>query len=177
MASAILQRIESSATNRNKLRLPPASVSLIRREAKVPTREIRGASCRIRVSQTELDVIRLKAHEANLTVSAYVRLVALVCSQTIPANSSDIPLINPETVLLIDRRTLCMLLGELRRWGTQYNQAVKAINTVAANKMMRPEDAERVVDGVILQLEEIAAMRDALEDGMDHLLSAAVWIG
>lgn len=140
-------------------------------------REHRDAVCHARVSSAELEEIRGRAAGMSLSASSYIRLMALLPTEAVGGDAAQPHPRNPATVVLVDRKTMLALLSELRRWGSQYNQAVRALNTVAANKTMRDEDAERVCDSALALLAEIAEMREALVDRVEAIMSYAAAIG
>lgn len=139
--------------------------------------EARSVPCRVRVSRSELAELRSRAAATSLSLSAYVRMMSLL--PALPIGEGDEPPSSQacETIVLLDRRTALALLAELRRWGSQYNQAVKALNAVAAGRYLRDEDAERVCDGAIALLAEISDMQDTLAGRIDALMAYAVAIG
>jgi hypothetical protein len=63
-----------------------------------------------------------KAQRLNLNRSDYMRLISNLSLQA----SCD-----ASAVLLIDARTINRMFTELNRWGKNYNQGIKALNTIA----------------------------------------------
>ena len=71
-------------------------------------------SCRM--TSGDLDRLTASAQRAGMARSEYLRTLI-----RIPASA----------VYVIDSRTMAKMLSELIRWGRHYNQAVRALNTIA----------------------------------------------
>lgn len=75
-------------------------------------------SCRM--TSGDLDRLAASAQRAGMARSEYLRTLI-----RIPASASK------GAVYVIDNRTMAKMLSELIRWGRHYNQAVRALNTIA----------------------------------------------
>lgn len=76
-------------------------------------------SCRM--TSDDLDRLTASAQLAGMARSEYLRTLI-----RIPASASG-----KGAVYVIDNRTMAKMLAELIRWGRHYNQAVRALNTIA----------------------------------------------
>ena len=76
-------------------------------------------SCRM--TSGDLDRLTASAQRAGMARSEYLRTLI-----RIPASASG-----KGAVYVIDNRTMAKMLSELIRWGRHYNQAVRALNTIA----------------------------------------------
>lgn len=76
-------------------------------------------SCRM--TSDDLDRLTASAQHAGMARSEYLRTLI-----RIPASASG-----KGAVYVIDNRTMAKMLAELIRWGRHYNQAVRALNTIA----------------------------------------------
>lgn len=76
-------------------------------------------SCRM--TSGDLDRLTASAQLAGMARSEYLRTLI-----RIPASASG-----KGAVYVIDSRTMAKMLSELIRWGRHYNQAVRALNTIA----------------------------------------------
>ena len=76
-------------------------------------------SCRM--TSDDLDRLTASAQHAGMARSEYLRTII-----RIPASASG-----KGAVYVIDNRTMAKMLSELIRWGRHYNQAVRALNTIA----------------------------------------------
>lgn len=76
-------------------------------------------SCRM--TSDDLDRLTASAKRAGMARSEYLRTII-----RIPASASG-----KGAVYVIDNRTMAKMLSELIRWGRHYNQAVRALNTIA----------------------------------------------
>lgn len=76
-------------------------------------------SCRM--TSGDLDRLTASAQRAGMARSEYLRTLI-----RIPASASG-----KGAVYVIDSRTMAKMLSELIRWGRHYNQAVRALNTIA----------------------------------------------
>ena len=74
-----------------------------------------------RITAADLDRLAASAQRAGMARSEYLRTLI-----RIPAGASG-----KGAVYVIDNRTMAKMLSELIRWGRHYNQAVRALNTIA----------------------------------------------
>lgn len=109
---------------------------------------------------TDEDYERLQASADSLGMHRSEYLRTLVRIPTSPSNGS-------KTVYVIDNRTLAKMAVELVRWGRHYNQAVRALNTIALyirrNSAPKEQDLERLLAKACDNLEEVEAGREVIE--------------
>ena len=74
-----------------------------------------------RMTSGDLDRLTASAQRAGMAPSQHLRTLI-----RIPASASG-----KGAVYVIDSRTMAKMLSELIRWGRHYNQAVRALNTIA----------------------------------------------
>ena len=82
----------------------------------------RLVSCRL--SESDFEALRSHAESLELNQSDYLRHLI-----RIPVNDSG--LATGEQLVSLDTKTFGRIYSELVRWGRHYNQAVRAMNTIA----------------------------------------------
>ncbi|MDO4428609.1 MAG: hypothetical protein Q4B91_03775 [Atopobiaceae bacterium] len=119
-----------------------------------------------RVSPEEKELIDFNASRLGLTQSAYLRfLVQLPIDLLGSAEDENAPLI-------LDSTTWKRLLIESRRWGSNYNQGVRALNKIGARYGNPPRDALRAEEVVRLASLSLQNLKLAKE-GIDNLVEIA----
>lgn len=106
-------------------------------------------------------MLRENAERLNTTPAALVRaLISLPVELQEEARGSD----DAESVVVFDRAAIANLSKQIRMWGYHYDQAVRALNTIASRMFMRPEDAAHYMKKATSLLEGIEESRRVLED-------------
>jgi hypothetical protein len=120
-----------------------------------------------RASSEERDDIDEAARKLDLNRSEFLRL-----TNSLAVRKSD----DVTATLLIDATTVEKMFIELNRWGKNYNQGIKALNTIAA-KLKRTNFTEEEKSLIALQsknaLETLLESKDGLLNINIQLLSMA----
>lgn len=90
-------------------------------------------SCRL--TESDFESLRSHAESLELNQSDYIRYLI-----RIPVDAGG--LATGEEVIALDTRTLGRIYSELVRWGRHYNQAVRAMNTIALHLRRGKRDEE-----------------------------------
>lgn len=90
-------------------------------------------SCRL--SESDFESLRSHAESLELNQSDYIRHLI-----RIPVDAEG--LATGEELIALDTRTLGRIYSELVRWGRHYNQAVRAMNTIALHLRRGKYDEE-----------------------------------
>lgn len=113
-------------------------------------------SCRM--TDEDHSLLLERAEALGMGRSEYLR--TLIRIPTAPAGGG-------ECVYIIDNKTLARMALELVRWGRHYNQAVKALNTIAlfVRRSSAPNaaDIQRLLDKAEKNLEQVEEGRSAIE--------------
>lgn len=123
----------------------------------------RQSNLHVRLTASEKDALTAKAAEYGLSTSAYMRLLAQLPVSLV--GSPD----NKDAVIVIDAATWKRLLVESRRWGSNYNQGVRALNTIGSHYKNPPRDARRAAEVVQYAADALQYLKSAKE-GIDRLL-------
>lgn len=113
-------------------------------------------SCRM--TDEDLGLLLGRAEALGMGRSEYLR--TLIRIPTAPTGGG-------ECVYVIDNKTLARMAVELVRWGRHYNQAVKALNTIAlfVRRLSAPSaaDMQRLLEKAEKSLEEVEEGRRLIE--------------
>lgn len=114
----------------------------------------------VRLNEKENDVLRATSERLGMSMSGVVR--ALV---TLPIEVQDewIDQKDPSMVVAFDRASIAHLTKQIRMLGYHYDQAVHALNTLAAKKFVRVGEAEQYMERAVALLEGIESTRQELE--------------
>lgn len=125
-------------------------------------------TCRMQVRLTEREeqFIQERADRLGMTKSDYVRM----CS-TMPIDFTA-GIDDSDAVIAIDVTTYRKILIEARRWGANFNQATRALNTIGLHYVNPPRGAERAEEVVQLAARAMDAMNRA-KGGMDEIVRIA----
>ncbi len=120
-------------------------------------------SCRL--SESDFDALRSHAESLQLNQSDYLRhLIRIpVC---------DTGLATGDRLISLDTKTFGRIYSELVRWGRHYNQAVKAMNTIALHLRrgkLDPEMFETQIERANAKLSETESGRAALLKELERL--------
>ena len=120
-------------------------------------------SCRL--SESDFDALRSHAESLQLNQSDYLRhLIRIpVC---------DTGLATGARLISLDTKTFGRIYSELVRWGRHYNQAVKAMNTIALHLRrgkLDPEMFETQIERANAKLSETESGRAALLKELERL--------
>lgn len=129
---------------------------------------------RFRLSEPEREALNANARELGVAPSVYARLVTTIPVRVIGVEEAALSdrATSAKTLLVYDRASIPQLLMQLRRWGHHYNQAVKALNTIAKKEFMRPEDTESVCRDAVRAIDKVAEAREMIEGRIDALEDA-----
>lgn len=128
----------------------------------------RRAYIRIRLTEEERALIEQRSDLFEMTISDYVRFCASLPIEFVDGaleSGADAP-------IAIDATTYRKLLIEARRWGSNFNQATRALNTIGLHYVNPPRGAERAEEVVQLAARAMDAMNRA-KDGMDEMVRIA----
>ena len=120
-------------------------------------------SCRL--SESDYDALRNHAESLELNQSDYIRHLI-----RIPVG--DDGLATGERLISLDTKTFGRIYSELVRWGRHYNQAVRAMNTIALHMRrgkLDPEMFEKQIDRANVKLTETESGRAALLKQLERL--------
>lgn len=113
------------------------------------TEDKRTADFHIRMSEGERANLDRIAATLCLTRSELVRYLAqLPASELTPG---------ARRVIYLDKRALALIHREMRRYGTNFNQATRALNTVALrmrNVRLEPEEAQQALASIEARLDK-----------------------
>lgn len=111
-----------------------------------------------RMTRDDLELLARSADALGMGRSEYLRTLIRIPVEAAGAGS---------TVYVIDNKTLAQMAVELVRWGRHYNQAVRALNTIAfyirRNAAPGAEDMQRLLSKAAATLEEVEAGRQVVE--------------
>lgn len=119
-----------------------------------------------RMTAADLDRLAASAQRAGMARSEYLRTLV-----RIPAGAPG-----EGTVYVIDNRTMAKMLAELVRWGRHYNQAVRALNTIALFiRRGRPPEHEafgEMLSDAEARLAEVEQGRQVIEYVLTEIASS-----
>lgn len=128
------------------------------------TRKQRDRMIAARVNEKEYQDLRSNAERLGTTPSGLIRaFIALPVEVQDDALHDAGKREGALPILVFDRATFPQLTKQIRMWGYHYDQAVHALNTIAAARFMRPDEAKRLMERAIALLEEIEQTRLSLE--------------
>lgn len=120
-------------------------------------------SCRL--SESDFDALRSHAESLELNQSDYLRHLI-----RIPVGDSG--LATEERLISLDTKTFGRIYSELVRWGRHYNQAVRAMNTIALHLRRGKLDLEMFesqIERANVKLSETESGRAALLKELERL--------
>lgn len=120
-------------------------------------------SCRL--SESDFDALRSHAESLELNQSDYLRHLI-----RIPVGDSG--LATGDRLISLDTKTFGRIYSELVRWGRHYNQAVRAMNTIALHLRrgkLDPEMFESQIERANTELNETESGRAALLKELERL--------
>lgn len=120
-------------------------------------------SCRM--SESDFDALRSHAESLELNQSDYLRHLI-----RIPVGDSG--LATGDRLISLDTKTFGRIYSELVRWGRHYNQAVRAMNTIALHLRrgkLDPEMFESQIERANTKLSETESGRAALLKELERL--------
>lgn len=120
-------------------------------------------SCRL--SESDFDALRSHAESLELNQSDYLRHLI-----RIPVGDSG--LVTGDRLISLDTKTFGRIYSELVRWGRHYNQAVRAMNTIALHLRrgkLDPEMFESQIERANTKLSETESGRAALLKELERL--------
>lgn len=110
-----------------------------------------------RMAARDREALEAAASRAGMARSEYLRTLVRMPAGAAPGG----------TAYVIDNRTLAKMLAELARWGRHYNQAVRALNTIALFiRRGHPPDREafgEMLSGAREKLAEVERGRQVIE--------------
>lgn len=139
----------------------------------------------VRLTQTEYDELTRKAAELGTNNSSLIR--ALACTPVALGSQAVLAkgyrgLKYPLVVLNVQH--LEEVAQQVRFYGYHYNQAVRALNTIASKRFMRADIAEGYMERAVTELQAItetaAELTNAVDDMRDvvqrgHLVRVEDW--
>lgn len=120
-------------------------------------------SCRL--SESDFDALRSHAESLELNQSDYLRHLI-----RIPVGDSGVA--TGDRLISLDTKTFGRIYSELVRWGRHYNQAVRAMNTIALHLRrgkLDPEMFESQIERANTKLSETESGRAALLKELERL--------
>jgi hypothetical protein len=143
-------------------------------EQNMSTKTCRDKCMVVRTTTKEYAAIRATAKALDTTVSSLVRALAtLPVSTQAEALNAVTNGYRVRTMVVFDRTTYPRLIRQLRAWGNQYNQATRALNTVAAKNFMSQEDTIETIGQATAILEKMEAERRTFTDMVNSLRIAS----
>ena len=124
---------------------------------------VRHSNLHVRLTASEKEAIIIKASDYGMSASSYMRFLAQLPISLL--GTSD----DKDATIVIDSTTWKKLLIESRRWGSNYNQGVRALNVIGARYGNPPRDAQRAEEVVRCAAEALQYLKNAKE-GMEELL-------
>ena len=124
-------------------------------------------SCRM--TEADFGMLTSNAESAGMDRSKYLRTLIRIPAASAGAGSP---------VYVVDNRTLAMMSSELVRWGRHYNQAVRALNTLAlfARRGSTPdrETTMRLLESAERKLSEVEDGRQMIEYVLIDIADAVI---
>ena len=120
----------------------------------------------VRVTEAERKQLEASALALGVNVSTYMRsLIALPMTVAETAAEAAKARSRPGATMLLvyNKETFKDLHKQLRAWGHHYDQALRALNTVAARRYMSAEDTVRLVEKAVGLLEDIDSYRAEID--------------
>lgn len=115
-------------------------------------------------------MLRENAERLNTTPAALMRALIALPIETQAESMRD----ETDAIVTFDRAAIMNLAKQIRMWGYHYDQAVHALNIIAARRFMRPEDAAHYMEKATSLLEEIEETRRELEGEASRLAIRAL---
>ena len=124
----------------------------------------------VRLNETERRAVQENADRLGTTVSGLIRaLITMPIEIQQEALSED----DAAKVIVFDRKAIPELAKQVRMWGYHYDQAVRALNTIARARFMRADDANHYMGRATSLLEGIEESRRDLERNASELMLQA----
>ena len=122
------------------------------------------------MNEAEHRMLRENAERLNTTPAALMRALIALPIETQAESMRD----ETDAIVTFDRAAIMNLAKQIRMWGYHYDQAVHALNIIAARRFMRPEDAAHYMEKATSLLEEIEETRRELEGEASRLAIRAL---
>lgn len=117
-------------------------------------------SCRL--SESDFEALRSHASSLELNQSDYLRhLIRIPVSDDGPELSGGL--------VSLDTRTFGRIYSELVRWGRHYNQAVRAMNTIALHMRRGKWDPQMFADQIERANEKLSSTEEGRKDVLREL--------
>lgn len=123
-----------------------------------------------RLASDDLNKLKQSAESFELTPSCYVRYLIRIPSSEIKTSSV-------KNVVAIDTKSMASLSYELIRWGRHYNQAVRALNTLAKATRQGKIDNEYFIAQIDLankRLDEVDRGRSEILYALERIQSSVL---
>lgn len=125
------------------------------------------AMASFRMTHDDLELLARSADALDMGRSEYLRTLIRIPVEAAGAGSA---------VYVIDNKTLAQMAVELVRWGRHYNQAVRALNTIALyirrNAAPNAQDLQILLSKAATSLEEVEAGRMVIEYVLTEIASS-----
>lgn len=124
----------------------------------------------VRMSQEQKSEITAKAELLGLKPSDYVRTVT-----SLPIRIADLETFLGKhdgdfiPILLFDRSLIEKLASQIRRYGYHYNQANRALNTIAKKRNLKEDDYDSLMTRAIEHLELVKDGEKSIKDQFESL--------
>ena len=126
----------------------------------------------VRLTEDESTMLRYKCAQLQMSKSDFIRM----CIQ-LPITSVDSsPNARTESVIGIDRKTIQGILTETKRWGNNFNQGVRALNTIGRKynaSLGSSEHAKSVMENSARAMEFMNKAHEGIQDVLKEVLSLA----
>lgn len=121
----------------------------------------------VRVTVSEKASIRAKAKALGVSESTFARLLL-----SLPVESVE--RLVEGGIVFVDRSSCARVARQARAVGNLYNQAVRALNAIAAKRFMTEEHTIEYIDQAKSLLWEASRRLDVVERDMESMLSALI---
>lgn len=125
----------------------------------------RGRYLQIRLSDDEYKRLQNNANKVGVSKSELVRQFA---TKDYTVNSNLFEFCDAQTIA-IDRDSVEALRKQIRAWGYHYDQAIHALNIIAAKGFMRQEETYETITKAISLLGDINDAKEALFESTNRI--------
>ena len=127
----------------------------------------------IRASREEVEAFGRNADLLSTTKSALGRaLIAMpvaIQEEALSAYGDG----TSNVALVVDKEAFARLTQQIRRYGHHYNQAVHALNTVAAKRFLPPDETEAYMRRALAKLDSVDGAMRGVESGVRRIMGIA----
>lgn len=132
----------------------------------MPEKVARTYTLQVRLTPQEKEKLKSEADALGMRVSSYVRMLLSISVQIAPKSFEE----SESAILVLDTKTLGDMQMQLRRWGYHLDNALKALNTVAAKHFLSQQDTYDLVTEATEYIKDVSDLKESLATQINFLI-------